>query len=350
MLRLGSTRLFVVDCTDPDDALRFISRLMQEKPPPEVIAVCDEDVKILSALLRAGVREYVPFDASIGAVRERLALSIEKACSVPAEAAGGGSIVAYLPGKPGSGASTIAANVSLIAANFQDRSVLLIDLDREAPMQAFLHRLHPEHFLQEALGISFNLDKDIWSRLLSQRGPLDLLPADADGASFENGRTQHLLDFVRRSYDLTCVDLPGTLDPCSVEVLLESRRIYLVCTQELASIHTTIRKADRLRRFGIDKELRLVINRYNPKDVMTSERIADLAGLTVETTIPNSYQLANSAVERGTQVDLSSPLGKAYANLVRLQSGNAKVAIPRKRKRFLEFLYQPFLRANRGTA
>lgn len=350
MLRIGAASLFVVDCTDSENALRIIGRLREDKPQIEVIAVCDEDVKTLSALLRAGVREYIPFDASTSALRERLATSIQKARSGPAAATAGGAIVAYLPGKPGSGASTIAANVSRIAANTPDRNVLLIDMDRDAPTQAFLHRIQPDRFLQEALGVSCGLDKDIWSRLLSQHGPLDLLPADADGASFENGRTQGLLNFVRGKYDLTFVDLPGTLDPCSVEVLLEARRVYLVCTQELASVHTTIRKAERLRRLGIEREIRLVLNRYNPRDVMTAERISDLMGLRVEATIPNSYQLANLAVEKGTYVAPSSALGKAYANIARMQFGETKEEIPRGKRQFLEFLYQPFLRTARPTA
>ncbi len=46
MLRLGATNLFVVDCSDSENALRVIGRLREDRPQTEIIAVCDEDVKI----------------------------------------------------------------------------------------------------------------------------------------------------------------------------------------------------------------------------------------------------------------------------------------------------------------
>ncbi len=91
-----------------------------------------------------------------------------------------------------------------------------------------------------------------------------------------------LLQFFHRAYDLTMVDLSGQLDAVAVESLLESKRIYLVCTQELACQHLLLRKVERLRRSGLDKQMRLIINRFLPKHVMTPERISDLVGLPEE--------------------------------------------------------------------
>lgn len=342
MIRLNATDLFLIDCTDLSRAIDIIMTVRGQNPNVEILALCQEDVKILSALMRASIRDYVPVDAPIDIVRETLASSIQRIQQKPTRVHEGGDIVAFLPGKPGSGASTISAYTAFAASKAPKRRVLLVDLDREAPVQAFLNQLHPEHFLQEAFANSHQIDGDIWSRLTSQRDELDILPADADGAlCAESGRIQELLSFFRRAYDLTCIDLPGPLDFCSMEVLAEAKRVYLVCTQELASVHIALRKADRLKRLGLDKEIRVVLNRYVASQVMTEQAVADLIGCPVELTIPNSYALANASAEKGSNVDPSTPLGKSYTKLAQILL-NDRIEIPRKQKKFLEFLYQPF--------
>lgn len=344
MLRLNAVDLFLIDCTELESALDVSARIRSEGHA-DIVALCNEDVKALAALMRAGIRDYIPLNASADAIRAGLAGVIEKLRDKPRPTRVGGEVVTFLPGKPGTGASTVAAHTAFLAASgAAGRRVLLMDFDRESPVQAFLHRLHPEHFLQEALANSHQMDSGIWSRLISQRGPLDILPADGDGlGGIEGDRVQQLLEFLRRAYDLTCIDLPGPLDNVSAEALMESKRVFLVCTQELASVHITLRKAERLRRLGLSKELRLVLNRYERGHVITKERISELTGLPVEVTIPNSYALANASAERGAAVDPATSLGKGYTKLAQLLLSD-RIEIPRKPRRFLEFLYQPFLR------
>lgn len=343
-LRLNPPDLFLLDCTDLPRTLHIIGILRRHNPDVQILALCQEDVKILSALMRSGVRDYIPTDAPLHTARETLATSIEALHSKPKQPTSSGSVVAFLPGKPGSGASTIAANVAFSASQSPNSRVLLVDLDRDAPVQAFLNQLHPEHFLQEAFDNSHQLDSDIWSRVVSQRGALDILPADADGlASPENKSAQELLRFFRRAYDLTCIDLPGPLDSCSVEVLMEAKRVYLVCTQDLAAIHVTLRRADRLRRLGLDKEIRILLNRYVSNHIMTRDRVADLTGIPVEMTLPNSYALTAESIEKGSTIDPATPLGKSYTKLAQLLLNN-RIEVPRKQRRFLDFLYQPFAR------
>jgi len=350
MFRLNAIELLLIDCTDLPRAIEIIGSVRGQNPNVEILAICQEDVKILSALMRAGVQDYIPASAALGAFRDALCSSIEKLRGKPRQSGTGGEIAAFLPSKPGSGASTIAAHTAFIASKYPKKRVLLVDLDRDAPVQAFMNRLRPEHFLQEAFANSHQMDGGIWARIVSQRGELDILPADADGSSNpEIDRMKELLGFFRRAYDLTCIDLPGPLDPCSTEVLLEAKRIYLVCTQELASVHIALRKAERLKRLGLGKEIRMVLNRYAAGHVMSKDRIADLAGVPVEVTIPNNYALASASAENGSNVDPSTPLGKSYLALAQILL-NDRIEIPRRQRKFLEFLYQPFLKQQSTSA
>lgn len=69
----------------------------------------------------------------------------------------------------------------------------------------------------------------------------------------------------------------------------------------------------------------------------------ELTGLPVEVTMLNSYVLANASAERGAAVDPEMALGNGYTELAQLLLSE-RIEIPRKQRRFLEFLYQPFLR------
>lgn len=345
-LRVDAIDLVVIDCADFDNALRIVSAIRAASTAIEVIAVCEERVETLSSLLRLGVRDYIPATAALSSVRTLLADAIARWHAQPQSARLTGDLIAFLPSKPGSGASTLAANYALRLAGTGSKRVFLADFDRDAPVQSFLHRLHPAHFLQDAIDAAHHLDAGLWSRLISHRAGLDLLPADANGASLEPGRTRQLLDFVRRAYDVACADLPGPIEPTSIEVIGEARRVYLVCTQEFASVHLALRKAQRLRDLGLDSQIRLLVNRYDPSKVMTDERIADVIGLPVEMNIPNSYVLANAAAEEGVQVDSNSPLGKSYARLIQMLY-DTPVEAPRKQRNLLDLLAQPFQRPGR---
>jgi len=344
MLRLNAVDLLIVDFRDLPRAMQVIEIVNCQNTSIEIVAICPEDIKILSVLMRAGVRDYIPADSPAAGVREILASSVDKLRCKPRHPSIVGDVIAFLPSKPGSGASTIAAHTAFRASQLSRKKTLLADLDRDAPVQAFLNGLHPENFLQEALSASHKLDSDLWSQLISRRGSLEILPADADGAlCAENTRTQELVAFIRRAYDLICVDLPGSLDPCSVEVLHESKRVYLVCTQELASVHIAMRKADRLKRLGLGREIRLILNRYEAGDPMTQDTVAELVGIQVEFAIPNSYSLAAMSADKGAPVDPTSSLGKSYNKLAEFLL-NERVEIPRKERRLMELLYQPFTR------
>ncbi|MBM3784114.1 MAG: hypothetical protein FJW30_07115 [Acidobacteria bacterium] len=349
MLRLGALDFAIVDCEDFTQAAAVMRQIRTEGPNVEIIAVCQEEVRTLSELLRIGVRDYVPCGAPAELARDTIERSIEKLRGRPQSARNGGTIAAFIPGKSGSGASTITANTAMAAARTPAKKTLLLDLDREAPVQAFLHRLHPEHFLQEALANVEDMDRSIWDRLVSLRNALAILPAEADGSAIEGGRMQKLLDFARRHYDLVCVDLPGPLDSPSVEVLFEAKHVFIACTQDLAAVHVTIRTVDRLRRLGLEKEMRILLNRYSREHVMSRERIAGLVNLPVELTLPNDYSAICASVEKGKAVDPASPLGKAYGKLARTLLNERAESAPKERK-FLEFLYQPFRKSSYARA
>lgn len=346
LLRLNSPDLLVLDFTDLPKAQRIVSLVQQEAPTTEIVAVCEENVSILATLLRSGVRDYVTANASEEDLLNTFRALAERLSRKPVLEHKGGEVISFLPAKPGAGASTIVANVAHLATRISKKRVLLADLDRNSGVLSFLFKLRPEHTLRDALNTVAEMDGEMWSRLRSQVGDLDVLPADVESAAATDAaRVGKLVQFFHRAYDLSFLDLSGQLDGLAIEALLESKKIYVVCTQELACQHLLLRKIERLRRTGLDKQLRLIVNRYLPRHVMTAERIADLAGVPVELTVPNNYELATCSINEGALVKPETNLGRSFKKLADSLVDD-RIEIPKSRPRFLEFIAQPFMKSN----
>ncbi len=225
------------------------------------------------------------------------------------------------------------------------KRTLLVDFDRNSGVLSFMFKLRAEHTLRDALQTVQDMDGDMWARLRSQVGELDILPADLDSTTHMDGnRASRLVQFFRRAYDLSCIDLSGQLDSIAIEALLESKRVYIVCTQELACQHLLLRKVERLRRAGLDKQMRLIVNRFLPRHVMTADRISDLVGLPVEMTIANNYEAANCSMENGALIKSDTNLGRSYKKLAEIMLDD-RIEIPKSKPRFLEFFAQPFMKS-----
>jgi len=351
LVRLNCPDLMIVDFADMSKALHTVAILRHNAPQTEIIALCEENITVLSTLLRAGVSDYVTPASSFDDIVESLKAHHAKLSSRPEAPRTGGDIITFLPAKPGSGASTISANVAYAASKMAGKRTLLADFDRNSGVLSFLFKLRSEHTLRDALNSVQEMDGEVWSRLKSQVGELDILPADLDAYApiVDGNRTNHLLQFIRRAYDLSCIDLSGQIDSLSIEALLESKRIYIVCTQELACQHLLLRKVERLRRSGLDKQMRLIVNRFLPRHVMTPERISDLVGVPVEMTIANNYEVANCSMENGSLVKLDTNLGRSYKKLAEIILDD-RIEIPKTKPRFLEFFSQPFMRSTTESA
>jgi len=345
MLRLNAPDMLIVDFTEQAKALRIVALAQQHAPNTEILALCEENISILSTLLRAGVRNYITSNSNFHEISETLKEQSDKLSKRPIAPRTGGDIVTFLPAKPGSGASTIAANASYAASRMPGKRTLLVDFDRNSGVLSFMFKLRAEHTLRDALQTVQDMDGDMWARLRSQVGELDILPADLDSTTHMDGnRASRLVQFFRRAYDLSCIDLSGQLDSIAIEALLESKRVYIVCTQELACQHLLLRKVERLRRAGLDKQMRLIVNRFLPRHVMTADRISDLVGLPVEMTIANNYEAANCSMENGALIKSDTNLGRSYKKLAEIMLDD-RIEIPKSKPRFLEFFAQPFMKS-----
>ena len=77
---------------------------------------------------------------------------------------------------------------------------------------------------------------------------------------------------MRRNYQALCFDLSGNLERYSLEIMQECKRILLVCTPEIASLHLAREKMAFLRATGSGHPRVLVLNRWRRRRVSPKHR------------------------------------------------------------------------------
>ena len=119
----------------------------------------------------------------------------------------------------------------------------------------------------------------------------------------------------------------------------ESRRILLVCTPEIASLHLAREKLAFLKQMDLDHRVSVVLTRAQKRGLFTQSQVEELVGVPVIRVFDNDYQAIQRSVDSGTPLPKASELGKAFAAFADLLMGQKAPlkAEPRGRK-FLEFV------------
>ncbi len=219
-----------LDFADTLRARAIAAELDRKYPKAGTIAVhANERGTDLRDLMQLGIRELItgPFDrVEIQRAFERASRKL-KAATVQEEDKA--SIFAFLPARPGSGATTIALHSAAAAARSGTCHMLLIDFDLRLGMTSFLLKLHGEHSIMDALSFSTHLEETLWERLVYHRGALDILgsaPVEFSRGPGEEGAAA-VLDYARQRYAAIVVDLPGEMRAHELETLNRAKEIFL---------------------------------------------------------------------------------------------------------------------------
>ena len=302
----------------------------------------DCDAASLREIMRAGVRELVaePFELSalVESLRNVKALVEQKPPMYSAK----GRIYSFLPAKAGSGATTMALNLSAALSRVGNTRVLLSDLDLSSGILRFLLKIRNEHAIMEVIDHMHELDENLWQQLVTTVAKLDVLHSGPlnPNVVVEASQVHDLAQFWLRNYDVVCVDLSGNLERYSLEIIRDSQQVFLVCTPEVPSLHLTREKLAFLKTLGLDDRVSIVLNRVYKQSLLTPQQVQDVLGVPVKYSFINDYQVVNTATRAGDFVDPKSKLGIQFAELAGSLLNRPTVEVASKRK-FLEFLSAP---------
>ncbi len=277
--------------------------------------------------LRSGASEflYAPFDAQTqNDAVARLHRLLEPA---PAEETEPGSIVAFTSAKPGSGASTLAAQAAFALRRAGAERVLLADFDLMGGMIGFYLKLSNTKSLLDALDAAERLEEGGWGECVAVSDGVEVLaaPEAPYAGAIDGARLHAVLEYARLHYDWAVIDLPVVFQRLSLMTISECDRAYLVSTPELPSLHLARKAVNLLDHLGFPKErFQILMNRIDRRDEIAGSDIERLFNCAIDARIPNDYFSLHRAVTLGQPVDGHSELGKAVENLAhRLTGGRA---------------------------
>ena len=341
-LRAHAPQVIFISTESTPKALEIAKDVEKNTPGVQVVAVsrfCDP--QILLEVMRAGIREFasLPFDRQTlteGLMRLKDALDAK-----PPEIESTDQIFSFLPSKAGVGTSTIALNTAKAISRLPDTNTLLTDFDLNSGMLRFMLKLDNPYCVTDAAEHSLDMDESLWPTMVTTMENLDVLHAGKLNPDFRVEPTQirHLLEFMRRNYRALCVDLSGNLEKYSLEIMHESRRVFLVCTPEITSLHLAREKYLYLKQLDLGERVTVLLNRCQKRSLITPQQIEQLLGLPVHMTFPNDYQGVQRALTEGRWVEPHSELGKQFTalagSMIEIRQPSPST-LPEK-KRFLEF-------------
>jgi pilus assembly protein CpaE len=349
LLLFDAPDIVVLDAANGQSGVELAVVLDQIRSGAQVVAICGK-ASTLGTLMRAGVREHVKSTFDSASLGDAIGRASEVLRRQPASTKPTGQIISFMPVKPGVGASTIIVNTSMVLSRIPGVRAFLGDFDTGSGIIGFMFKLNHGYSLKDALHNAHDLDDTLWTRLAARVGDLDILPSDCEADhKFDFDRIGRFLDHLRRVYTVSCLDLSGQMDSASIEVMRESSKIYLVCTQELTCLHMLRRKAALLSKLGLEDKVQVLVNRFDKNNPMNLAQIAEVADCKVVTTLPNDYKQSTVGADIGTQVD---PKGALWKSFEKVAHGILHMDEPKRpvRRRFVEyFSILPGIRSSSGA-
>jgi len=341
IIRLRKLNLVILSVDEFSRAADLITGIDSAIPGFPVITFgAAEPAEILPKLMHLGVRDHLsrPFQADqlAGAVNfaeRRLKLH-------PLAAPRLSDLYAFFPAKPGVGTSTIAVSTSCALADNLSARTLLMDCDFESGAIQFLLKLGTSASTIDALSHTENLDEDLWSQMVGHSGALEVLHAGElnPPPAFEPDTLKRLLAMARAQYEVICVDLASSLDLFNIAMLREARKIFLVTTPELVSLHLANARMKRLTELGMRDQVNLLLNRKAPNR-LSDDEVAKAVGLPVSYSFSNDYATVQGSILDAVPVPRDSDLGRNILNLAQTLAPNPEPRPVSRGRRFLEFFH-----------
>lgn len=316
--------------TDVDTACQSIRFLVERTPTVQAVGLhFEQDSDSIVRSLRAGATEFLwaPFDRDAQATAADRIRKLKAPAVV--ETAGNGSVIGFASTKPGSGASTLAAQVAFAIRRLAEKKVLLLDLDLMGGTIGFYLKLQHNHSLNEVFESPEAPSHSELAGMVAHVGGVDIIPGpdEPQSVAMDQLRLHGVISECRKIYDYVILDLPTIFQRTSLLGLSETDTSYLVTTAELPSLHLTRKALDMLAAFGFEKSrYGIILNRLNKEDGIASVDLEKMFGSPIKATLPNDYFSLHRVVTRGEPLSGDGELARSIESLTASICGLKKVA------------------------
>jgi len=301
------------------------SRVRRNRTPIILIGPAD-DTEMMRLALRAGARDFqtrpVHPNELISSVH-RLA-NEQHLTSTDSES----QLAVFMSAKGGAGASAIVASLGYAMKERQPKSrVLLVDMDLQ-------HGNLPLYFdessttrLTQALIANERIDATLLDAcVIPTHNGIDLLASFNDQVfspwETPQNTVANLFNQICDRYEYVLVDVPRQIDPITFQAIEMSSNVCIVMQQTLSDLRYTRQILQLLRDQGLPNErLRILVNRFDKKNVLRINDIRDAFNPVECIEIPNDYKRMSFAT--GNAVPLikkfrKAPISKSVVSLANI--------------------------------
>ena len=318
-----------------DQALQTLAAIQSAPEKIHVVGIhtCNDSDALLRSF-RAGAAEflYAPFDPeTILSSHSRIQKLISPELSLSdAEFA---FVIGFTSPKPGSGASTLAAQTAFSLRRTGKGKVLLIDLDLMGGTAGFYFKIQSHGSIVTLLELNANLDASNWNTAVEGASGIDVMPSpdEPSAVQLDQSKLHDILEYARRRYDWIILDMPTVFDKTTLLGMPEADMTLLVSTSELPSLHLTRKAIGMVQQLGFDHErYQVIVNRLDKRDGIGAADMEKMFNARLFATVPNDYFSLHRVVTLGEPLGKDTDLGKAIdsfsAKLINLANAVKKPA------------------------
>jgi len=322
--------LILLDLSEWDEVSKLVQRLQKESARAPIIGF-REQWNLLEQLnfKEAGVSELLRDPFSLAELESAAYKVLHQQHPVT-----NSNILAFLPAKAGSGASTVALNTAGALAKRLRKRVLLLEGDHRSGVLSILLNKVNRHGASEALQHAGELTPVEWQQQYVEFAGMHVLLSNPSRhvPRLSWAEYYQLLLFVDKLYDMLLMDLPEVINQGTAEIGKSARGVFVVCTPELPSLQMARQRCAELEDCGIpESSVHIVLNRWDRRGLSVQE-IEKTLKRPVFVALPNDYAHIARATTEAALVSADSAFGQSCHAFARKISGIPEA--PREASRF----------------
>jgi pilus assembly protein CpaE len=299
-------------------ALHAIELLHQELPDSALFAVGSLSLpQIIVNAMRAGAREFVERPTTTTDLLEafvRLTTAQRKSRREELR----GRMFTVVNAKGGSGATTVAVNLSL-ALQAAHGSTALVDVAHLGHCALHLN-LKPLFSVGDAIRNLHRLDSSLLESFMTRHsgglqllaGPTMPVPTEPSNAEFAK-----LFDLLIGHFRYVVVDASSRIDSASRLVSNLAQMVLMVTHTDVASLWSAARVQQYLSESGSHDKVQLILNRFRKIPGFSEADAEAAAGVKLLWKIPNQYFAVSTAIDRGVPLSQqnNTDIARSFAAL-----------------------------------
>ncbi len=325
----GADLVFLDMEGDPALGTKLVQFLADSNPGQRLIAIGPMlSPELFMAAMRAGISDYLQKPVEPQELLGALDRVVQKASwGSGAKRRQPGQVFSFFSAKGGSGSTTVATNTAVMLQRLTGKRTLLLDLDLELGEAALFLGVQARFNFVDLVQNFHRMDAGLLQSYIEKHETgIELLsapyhPEKAEVVSAEQIR--RILQFLRQHYEYIVVDTSKSFSPDTLATFEQSDLVFLVSNADLPSLRNIQRGLPMMKRMLVkgQDQIRLVVNRYNPRDAISINDIQKALGIPVYWTMSNDYEAVVRSINAGKPLvlDGSSRYGrdlKAFAAAV----------------------------------